>query len=418
MHKATIFTLLVAVLAISSISFGAEPPRVFQWSADDLVAARVSLAAGEPTLRPALEKLRGEAERALKVTPPSVMDKQLVAASGDKHDYFSFGPYWWPGPSKPNGLPYVRRDGMVNPETNNKTDDVALGRMSGAVEVLGLAYWFTGDERYAVKATQLLRVWFIEPATRMNPNLQHAQAIPGINNGRGIGIIESRRLGAVMDAAALLAGSPAWKAADQAAFKKWLAKFYEWLTTSANGRDERNAENNHGSWYDVQAAHLALVLGREGDARKILKEGLTQRVARQINPDGSQPMELARTKSLDYSCFNLEALFICARLAEHVGVDWWNFVTADGRSLGAALAYLAPYADPTKRWPKEDLREADRGRVVILLAEYLCKREDAPLRKIYARFSTTIKDDARWCLTRNAPPGVNNSNHSTVHPPN
>jgi acetyl esterase/lipase len=401
------FLLTLVLGSASCVAAGAaDAPRVFLWNAADLVAARASLAGANAPLQPALAKLRADAERALKLTPPSVMDKPLTAASGDKHDYFSFGPYWWPDPAKPNGLPYIRRDGEVNPATRSDTDDSAFGRMSGPVETLALAYWFTGEARYAEKAAEFARVWFLAPATRMNPNLQHAQAIPGVNDGRGIGIIESRRLAAVIEALALLADSPAWTAADQAAFRAWLDSFYGWLTTSANGRDERNEENNHGSWYDAQAAHLALTLGRDADAKKILTEGLTRRLARQIEPDGSQPLELARTKSLDYSCFNLEALFTCARLGESAGVDWWKFATADGRSLRAALAYLAPYADPAKPWPKSDLKEADRNRLIILLARYVRQREDAPLRAVFTRFSASLEPASRWRLTNNLPPAA------------
>jgi hypothetical protein len=325
------------------------------------------------------------------------MDKPMTAASGDKHDYFSYGPYWWPDPAKPDGLPYIRRDGEHNPAADD-TDDTRLSQLGPAVETLGLAYWFSGDERYAQKAAKLARVWFLDPATRMNPNFEHAQAIPGLSDGRSFGIIEARRFINVNEGLALLAGSPAWSDADRAAFTQWLAGFYEWLITSQNGREERLAENNHGSWYDVQAAYLALVLDRTADARKILTEGLTNRLARQIEPDGSQPHELARTRSMRYSMFNLEALFNCARLAEQVGVDWWSFITSDGRSLRAALDYLAPYAAPAKSWPKQDIRAGDRNDLLPLLAQYL-QHADAPaLRATFVAAAARSDHASRWRL--------------------
>lgn len=384
----------------------AAPPRVFLWDASALLAARASLARGETPLQPALAKLRAEAGRALQLTPPSVMDKPQTAASGDRHDYFSYGPYWWPDPAKPDGLPYIRRDGQVNPTSRKDTDDVGFSKLGEALEILGLAYWFTGEEHYAEKAANLARVWFLNPATRMNPNLQHAQAIPGSNDGRGIGIVESRRLAAINEALPLLAASPAWTAHDRSAMNTWLAAFYTWLTASANGRDEHKELNNHGTWYDFQVAHLALVLGRTDDARKILGEGLTLRLAHQVQPDGAQPLELARTRSLDYSLFNLDALFACATLADHVGLTWWSYTTADGRSLRAALAYLAPYVDPAKPWPKQDLHAADRSRLVDSLEQYLRHRADVPFHELYVRFSAMAGADARWRLVRNQPLGA------------
>lgn len=329
---------------------------------------------------------------------PSVMDKRLTPASGDKHDYFSYGPYWWPDPTKPDGLPYIRRDGEVNPESDTGTDDLALTRLCGAVETLGLAYWFTGDERFAAKATDFVRVWFLNAATRMNPNFQHAQAIPGISPGRGIGLIESRRLTAINEGLALLSDSSAWTAADRQALDTWLASFYRWLTTSSHGRDEAKAENNHGTWYDVQTAHLALVLGRDDDARVILKAGLTRRLAAHVEPDGSQPHELARTRSLSYSLFNLEALFACATLGSHVGIDWWNFSTKDGRSLHRALSYVAPYADPAKAWPRDDVDRGDRERLLPLLTRFLRQAEDPQLRALLVKHSPDDPATARWRL--------------------
>jgi hypothetical protein len=287
----------------------------------------------------------------------------------------------------------------VNPASRDRSDYKAFVQVSTAIETLGLAYWFTRDERYARQAARLARVWFLDPATRMNPHLQHAQAIPGLTDGRGIGIIESRQLISVNEGLALLAGSSVWTAADRAAYQSWLAAFYEWLTTSPNGRDEQREHNNHGTWYDVQAAHLALVLGRPAEAKTILTEGLTRRLAQQVQPDGAQPLELARTKSLNYSLFNLEALFACAQLGGHVGVDWWAYATPDGRSLHAALAYLAPYADPAKPWPKQDLRQDRRDQIIPLLAFYLQHRDDPGFRALHEAHATTFSPDARSRLT-------------------
>ena len=379
------------------------PPRVFRREAADLLAARASLARGEPALQPALAALYAEAARALDMRPSSVMDKTLTAASGDKHDYFTFGPYWWPDPASSNGLPYIRRDGELNPASTNGTDTATFNQLCDNTETLCLAYWLTGDERYAQKAARLARVWFFDPATRMNPNLDYGQAIPGVTEGRGIGLIDFRRLADINENLALLTGSPAWTDHDRAALKSWLSDFYHWLTTSAIALDEHAAKNNHGTWYDAQTAHLALILDRRDDAKKLLSEGLTNRLALQIERDGSQPLELARTKSMSYSLFNLEGLFTCAQLASKVGVDWWSYTTADGRSLHAALAYLAPYADPAKIWPKKDLHAAEQNRLIPLLNEYLRQHDDFALRNLANRFANTSPADARWRLICNQP---------------
>src|SRR5512142_174353 len=117
------FCIAMAVgMSIASALRGAEKPapegpRVFALDPMALREAKRLVAAGDRSLRPAVERLRRDAAAALGAGPFSVIQKSRVPPSGDKHDYLSFGPYWWPDPKKPNGLPYIRRDGEVNPES-------------------------------------------------------------------------------------------------------------------------------------------------------------------------------------------------------------------------------------------------------------------------------------------------------------
>ena len=307
-----------------------------------------------------------EAEQALLAGPFSVMDKQRAAPSGDKHDFVSLAPYWWPDPARPGGLPYVRRDGEVNPESKRDTDDVPFGRMVGAVSTLAAAYRETTDERFASRAALLLRVWFLDPATRMNPNLDYGQGVPGHNTGRGAGIIATRRLVDVVDAARLLAASPAWTARDADGLRAWCSAYAAWLKTSRNGLEEAAAENNHGTWYEAQLTALLLYTGRDGEA-KARFDAAKRRLASQIEPDGRQPRELARTRSWSYSVMNLHGWFTVARLAGEAGVDLWHYRTADGRSLRAAVDYLVPFARGDARWPHQQITPIARDEFAALL---------------------------------------------------
>jgi hypothetical protein len=390
---------LIPFLALFlAVAAGAAPPRTFAIDARELLDVRARQARGESGAVRDVAALRAEADRLIELKPASVLDSPGVAASGDPHDYFSQGPYWWPDPAKPGGLPYLQRDGQVNPESRTNGDMPAFRRTCESVHTLGLAWFFTADERYARQAAELTRVWFLAPATRMNPNFQHAQGIPGISPGRGTGLIEARHLMLLDDGLALLAGSSAWPATDAAALRGWLEEFYRWLTTSRNGTDESGASNNHGSWYDAQVAHLALVLGRTDDAKAIVIAARTKRIARQIEPDGSQPEELRRTRSLNYVLFNLEALTLLARLGGHVGVDLWQFTTPDGRSLRAAIRVVAPYVDPQKEWPKKDVSSENRARVLPLLIEALRHGEDREFRDLLNRFSQKPAEGEYWRL--------------------
>jgi hypothetical protein len=244
----------------------------------------------------------------LNVKVHAVTDKEFTPTSGTKHDYMSMGPYWWPNPAKSDGLPYIRKDGEVNPEIKKITDHTYLSELVKRCEYLALSYYFTKDEKYANKATQLLKVWFLDSATKMNPNLNFGQSIPGITEGRGIGIIETRSLADLTDWITLLSGSTAYTSEINKGMQNWYKDYLNWLQQSKNGIDEHNAENNHGTHYDVQAAAFAIFIGDMELAKNIINES-KKRFAVQLAPDGKQPLELERTKAYGYSTMNLSGWF-------------------------------------------------------------------------------------------------------------
>jgi len=358
---------------------------MFLLDAKQLAVNKQRVREGDKRLAPALAELRNEARKALLAGPFSVVTKSATPPSGDKHDYISQAPYFWPNPDTANHLPYVRRDGERNPEINKFPDHQSMDKMVSAVETLALAYYFEGDEAGADKAARLLRAWFVDPATRMNPNLEYAQAVPGITTGRGIGLIETRGLTRVVDAIGLLAGSKAWTVSDQKNLEQWFAKFLQWMLESKNGRDEAAAKNNHGTYYDLQVTSFALFLGEREFAVQVLEKAKEKRIATQIEPDGRQPLELARTRAWSYSVGNLDGLTLLATLGERVGVDLWNYRTADGRSIRRALEYLMPFALGEKKWPHQQLGEWSPQNLFPVMRRAASKYRDEQYRRVLAK---------------------------------
>ena len=344
------FAVIVGIALASSAAVAQPPPRVFVLQPGDLVETRKRLHANDASLLPALNKLKRDTDHALNGGTFSVAHKELAPPSGDKHDYMSIAPYWWPNPNTPNGLPYVRRDGEVNLERDQTSDRRRLDDLVRGVTTLALGYFFTGREDYAAHAARLLRAWFLDDATRMNPHLRYAQAVPGRNVGRAAGIIETHNLPELVDTVGILARSKSWSSEDQKGLQKWFDAYLAWLRESPEGRAEAKAQNNHGTWYDVQIAAFALFVDKGDMAKKVLNAMAEKRIAKQIEPDGRQPRELERTLAWSYSLFNLEALFDGASMASRLGINLWSYESPDKRSMRKALDWLLPFAAGEKKW--------------------------------------------------------------------
>jgi hypothetical protein len=389
--------LLPTRLAASPPSggLGSDPPRVFLLDPARLAASKAAIARKDPAVSAAWDALRADAEKALAVSRFSVVDKPVAPPSGDKHDYMSQAPYFWPDPGRPDGRPYIRKDGVRNPEIDKITDHKAIDGLVANTPALGLAYYFSGDERYAEKAALLLRAFFLDPATRMTPHLQYAQFIPGVNTGRGIGLIETRGFTRVVDAVGLIAGSKAWRAEDDRGVRDWFAAFLTWMQESENGRDEAAANNNHGTYYDLQVVSFALFLDRRDLAVKVLARAKERRITVQIEPDGRQPLELARTNGWSYSTGNLDGLTELATLGDRAGVDLWRFATADGRSIRKAILFLTPYAFGEKKWDFEQINAFNGSSLFGVLRRAASRYADAEFQAAAKRLPPMSSSERR-----------------------
>jgi len=341
------------------------------WQGEHLARLKSSADAQPAVIQAALDQLRANADLALGRGPYSVMNKTIVPPSGDKHDYLSFSRYWWPNPDTPDGLPYVRRDGEVNHKLIRQGDRMRIGQFFEDVETLSLAAYLTDTDSYAHHATKLIRTWFISPETRMNPNLNFGQGVPGKATGRGVGIIDTRYFIRVLDAVVLLREMEALSEQDETTLKEWFKDYLEWLTTAELALHEQQAPNNHGSWYAAQTSRIALFVDDEELAKSIVERVRDHRIPHSFQADGSQPLELERTRSLHYSLFNLSALAIVDRMGEHLAIDIWEHKHQDHCSLKDGLDFVKPYVLAPAKWPHPEMGKFElsgRDRQLFLLA--------------------------------------------------
>ncbi len=362
-----LFSIFVFILSFLAGQQSFAQLKVFGLDEAVLLNNKSKINKNDVFLIPAFKKLLNDAKAALKFGPVSVMEKNSIPPSGDKHDYMSLAPYYWPDPTKPDGLPYIRKDGETNPEVKLYKDKDYLPKLCESIYTLSLAYYFSNDTKYADHANSLLRVWFLDAATKMNPNLNFGQAMKGHNDGRGAGLIDTRHLIKVVDAIELLNSTGNMKSEDFKVLQNWFTQFLSWMHTSKNGIDEMNAKNNHGVWYDAQRLSFALFTDQTQLAKNIVKN-VQKRIDTQMNADGFFPAELARTTSLHYSLFVVEPLLLIAQMGSHVNTDLYAYTSSNGNSIKKAVDALIPYLSKEKIWKGEQIKPFDFEEGIPLLA--------------------------------------------------
>lgn len=348
-----IIRIYTTALFLFLMNFGLSAQWLWNKKRMNFVKDRLETAA----YNPAYKKLLKQAEEAMLRPVYSVVHKEAIAPSGDKHDYVSLSRYWWPNPATANGLPYVNKDGQSNPELG-KYDREVLGNMCADLNTLCLAFFYSADEKYAKKAVLLLRTWFLDSDTRMNPNLDYAQFIPGRDDskGRPEGLIDSYSFVEMLSSIQLLKTSSSYSTQDDMSLKQWFGEFAHWMQESKQGVAERNAKNNHATAYDAQLMTYLLFSGDEQAGREIIADFPKKRIFAQIEPDGKQPNELWRTLSYHYSQYNLTHMLDVCETARTLGIDLLGKSSGDGRSILKGVDYLTTFLGKSvASWPYKQI---------------------------------------------------------------
>lgn len=346
MAARVLFALCILVFCPAH-GMAAEPDTVL-FSPEVLKSAKERIQLRDRALMPAYRHLVEEADRAMEAPAETVIFKPAPPPGGDTHDYWSLAPHWWPDPKLRGGMPYVFHDGLPNPEADSETyDTMRLARMADDALTLALAFYLTGSEEYAGKGTALIWSWCCDSVTRMTPHLEFGHARPGVSHGTHTGIIETRHLVKVIEAARLLEPSAAWSNVVTGKVRDWFTEYTDWLTVSRFGKQEAAARGIHGIWYDAQMVVYALYIGKKNLARSIVGEVVPRRMIHTIARDGTLPH--ASTRSATFSA--LEGFFVLAAAGERIGMDLFRLQLPNGVSLKSALDGAESWLAANSKWP-------------------------------------------------------------------
>ncbi|WP_346316031.1 alginate lyase family protein [Chitinophaga sp. YIM B06452] len=318
-----------------------------------IVLANVVRANGDEWLKQAVAARRGDiiakAEWAMQQQPVTVTAARSARSAGGIHDFYSEGDYWWPNPASADS-PYIQKDGQTNPD-NFVAHRQAMVRFSRVVGALAAAYVAEGKKEYLEHARKHILAWFVSDGTRMNPNLQYAQAIKGRATGRGIGIIDTVHFIEIAQALRIMEKAGVLRDADLAAVKSWFAAYLRWMTEHPYGKDEMNAKNNHGTCWVMQVAAFSAFLEDKQWTDFCIRRYKEVLLPNQMAEDGSFPLELRRTKPYGYALFNLDAMATVCQILSTPENDLWKYTAEAGKTIGKGVAYMYPYVEDKGKWP-------------------------------------------------------------------
>lgn len=319
----------------------AEIPETFLLNGRHVAELRQLNKNGMKPVAEHLQALSARADEISKEGPWSVVDKEDIPEGFDPHDYRSLAKYWWPNPDSSNGLPFIKRDGEVNPACYSANNDLSrFIRFTESHFLLSLSASLNRNEAHWNKAYELLKVWFINPATRQTPHFNHAQEIHGQHSIRHPAVIESRRLIYVLEAIALLRLDNSFPDDVNQGLRQWFTSYLKWLRESEIGVRAAGATNNIALWYDLQCAACAWHTGDPEMAEQILTNDTFKRLDSMLAADGELTEETSRARPYEYIAFSLTALAGLAAAGDRLGIPIWSSESSEGKSFAAAWEWL------------------------------------------------------------------------------
>jgi hypothetical protein len=292
-------------------------------------------------------RILAAAQSYLQQVPLTITAFPASRSAGGVHDFYSQADYFWPNPADPSG-PYINRDGQSNPDNFDEHRKLMVA-LSVRVPALTAAWVLTRDSRYGRRAADHLRAWFVTPETRMNPDLQFAQAVQGRATGRSYGIIDTLHLVEVARAASLL-NSEVLRQEDRKEVVRWFENYLDWLGNSERGKQERDTKNNHAMCWALQAAEFARLTGNNAVRAEVYAHFREVLLPNQMALDGSFPLELERTKPYSYSIFNFDVMAGLCQSLKGLAPDAAIFKLEDGRGLAKGAEFIYPYLRNKGAW--------------------------------------------------------------------
>ena len=334
------------------------------------------------------DRILAAAGRALTLPVTPITGISAARSPGTPHDFYSEPEDFFPDPTSAASPWIQRKPSATNTDAFIAHRD-AVSALAASVAALTAAFVLTNELRYAAKAAEHLRAWFVTSSTRMTPEVPFAQRIPnavaGRVEGRFEGVLDTVPLAEVAHSIRFLAASDALSSEDLKSIRGWFAEYFQWLNESPLGGLARDQKDHHASSWLFQCAAYAdaNVAGFTSDDTRLntLRHRFrTVTLRAQMTAAGNFPHEVSTAYPYRNSLFNLDLLTLACDLLATRFDNPWEYELQDGPGLRSTFAYHFPFLLNRAAWPYPadpvDFKLLPARRISLLLAGQAYRHPD------------------------------------------
>lgn len=218
-------------------------------------------------------------------------------------------------------------------------DRFKLQKLFDSTTLFSLAYGITGNKLYANKAYNNIKSWFLDPKTKMNPNMDYCH----FENDKNTNLLDILGFYYLIDAIKIIINL--FTKDELFNLKLWFKQFLSWLNDSPLAEKESNKNNYHKTSILIVKFSIAFFISDMKELEKI-KKLAHELIDIQLDNKGYQIFEQKKDDTFHYYLYNLQLLIILIRLVYRVYPTDDNLIFND--KLKKSIYYICQFI--YKKW--------------------------------------------------------------------
>ena len=206
--------------------------------------------------------------------------------------------------------------------------------------MLTLASYFSDDNSYADHAVSIIKEWFLDQNTKVNPSKVFTEATHRL--------LKTTYVYTLFDSLRLLRKKGRFSEDEWHGLQRWFTQVMEAMDQSARAwRLGYTSKDHIGLYYDIQYSSIAAFINNSTQMYKTIQDSIA-RLYEHVAPDGTLHNEITKKSCESNQIFALAGWQTMDRMASKLGIDLWNQAIDDSdkysrlcRTMVTTISYLS-----------------------------------------------------------------------------